>query len=319
MINCISDLVSIIVPVYNTSLYLDDCLESLVGQSFGNIEIIIVDDGSTDSSPAICDRWRQRDDRVLVFHRRNQGLSASRNFGLSVARGSWLLFVDSDDWVSSSLVQSCLSCALSVGCDIVWFSHLQASSDGKSTFPSPLISSFPESSVCDSDEALAHLLSFDVQNYSWSLFVRSSIYALNCISFPVGRNMEDVATTYRVVASADRVCFLNEHLYFYRQRCGSILSKPNARFLPDYLSAVVGCRRWLSLNRAGLGGLIDNYSCAHLYSIFRDYRSLGKSRRSMAPGLGPSLSEAFRSLDPRRLSPRNLVKRGLAILGLRFT
>ena len=98
-------LISVIVPVYKVEKYLDRCLESVVGQSFQDLEIILVDDGSTDRSGVICDRWAREDERFIVIHQKNSGAGAARNVGLRVSRGKFIGFVDSDDWIDLHMYQ----------------------------------------------------------------------------------------------------------------------------------------------------------------------------------------------------------------------
>ena len=93
-----NDLVSVIIPVYKTEKYLDECVESIVKQTYKNLEIILVDDGSPDNSPAMCDAWAEKDSRIKVIHKPNGGAADSRNKGLEIATGKWILFMDSDDW-----------------------------------------------------------------------------------------------------------------------------------------------------------------------------------------------------------------------------
>ena len=99
-------LVTVIVPVYNVDCYLDKCISSIVQQTYKNLEIIVVDDGSTDKSPEICDRWSQRDRRIHVMHKVNGGLSDARNAGLAVSTGEYISFVDSDDWIKPKFIET---------------------------------------------------------------------------------------------------------------------------------------------------------------------------------------------------------------------
>lgn len=101
------DVISVIVPVYNVEPYLKTCIDSIVGQTYKNIELILVDDGSSDNSGQICDEYAYQDSRIKVFHRANSGVSAARNFGISKAQGDWILFVDSDDWINTRLIETC--------------------------------------------------------------------------------------------------------------------------------------------------------------------------------------------------------------------
>ena len=116
MMNC--PLVSIIVPVYQVEKYLEKCLGSIIGQTYGNLEIILVDDGSTDHGPAICDRYQTEDSRIQVIHQANGGLSHARNVGLAAATGDFISFVDSDDWIEPQMIDALMSALQETGADI---------------------------------------------------------------------------------------------------------------------------------------------------------------------------------------------------------
>ena len=113
-------LISVIVPVYNTEKYLDRCIQSILGQTYSNIELLLIDDGSTDSSGEICDKYAQQDSRVRVFHKENGGASAARNMGLDKANGSWIAFVDSDDWIDPEMYSEMYSLAVAESVDAVY-------------------------------------------------------------------------------------------------------------------------------------------------------------------------------------------------------
>ena len=115
-----SKLVSIIIPVYNTEKYLAKCLDSVIAQTYTNIEVVLIDDGSTDGSPAICDSYHNKDERVIVYHRENQGASLARKFGLSVAKGQFIQFVDSDDWIKPEMTEKLVRSAEENNSDIAW-------------------------------------------------------------------------------------------------------------------------------------------------------------------------------------------------------
>ena len=103
------DKVSIVVPIYNTEKYLDECIESIVNQTYKNLEIILIDDGSKDKSPQMCDEWAKKDNRIKIIHKSNEGAGASRNRGIAVATGKFIYFVDSDDYIAPTLVEKCLN------------------------------------------------------------------------------------------------------------------------------------------------------------------------------------------------------------------
>ena len=102
------DLISVIVPIYNVESYLEQCIKSIINQTYKNIEIILIDDGSTDKSPKICDKYKQKDSRIIVVHKQNTGVSATRNIGLELSKGKWIAFVDSDDWIEKEYLEELL-------------------------------------------------------------------------------------------------------------------------------------------------------------------------------------------------------------------
>lgn len=111
--------ISVIIPIYNAEEYMNKCISSVVNQSYGNLEIILIDDGSTDNSSEICDRWKKIDSRISVLHKKNEGPGVARNIGIEMARGEYITFVDSDDWVESLMYENMLKAAMKHKCDIV--------------------------------------------------------------------------------------------------------------------------------------------------------------------------------------------------------
>ena len=121
MMETVSPLISIIIPVYKVEPYLRNCLDSIVNQTNRNLEIILVDDGSPDKSGDICDAYAAADERIIVIHQNNQGVSAARNAGLDIAKGDYILFVDSDDWIEQETCEAVLDLALKNNADLVCF------------------------------------------------------------------------------------------------------------------------------------------------------------------------------------------------------
>lgn len=212
-------LISVIVPVYNVENYIDDCIESICGQTYINLEIILVDDGSVDSSGSRCDSWAARDRRIRVFHKENGGLSDARNYALAHATGSYLCFVDSDDYIASNLIEHLLSLILSSHAQISICDPVHLFGDKKALFSeSDRVMKF--SSV----EAICEMLyqtSFLVS--AWGKLFDKSCF--NSVKFPYGRYYEDSACMYRVFESAELIIYSNAGLYAYRHREGSITSR----------------------------------------------------------------------------------------------
>ena len=131
--NSVKGLISVIVPVYNVEKYLDKCVQSIVNQTYKNLEIILVDDGSTDHCPALCDEWAKKDERIQVIHKKNGGLSSARNTAIDVISGEYVIFVDSDDWIDLDMIASMLEFAETNDADIVSGGFYFESTDGTSS------------------------------------------------------------------------------------------------------------------------------------------------------------------------------------------
>lgn len=206
-----SPLVSIIVPVYNASSFLDVCLKSLVSQSYSNLEIILVDDGSTDNSAQICDKWMTYDSRVKAFHVVNGGVSAARNIGIEHASGEYVSFVDSDDWMSGRAYESLVIQALKTGSDVTKCGYVEHYTDGD----------YERSSFqlgCDADSTLLNLLHFgprggNIFNY---VLLRRQILQEFHLRFPVGlKSGEDLWFAIHLYTYVNSVSEVAEPLYYY--------------------------------------------------------------------------------------------------------
>ena len=208
-------LVSIVVPVYNVAEYVGECLESLRTQTYRNIEVIVVDDGSSDDSGAICDATGATDPRFKVVHQVNAGLSAARNAGIEMAKGEWIAFVDSDDTVSPCFVEALLA----PGADI---SQCMFTCDSDELVASPGLHCAAFKACTGREASLAlQLDSTGAATVAWNKLYRASLF--EGVRFPVGRQHEDEFVTYRLLWRAGSVAVCDAPFYFYRQRSGSIM------------------------------------------------------------------------------------------------
>lgn len=208
-------LVSIVVPVFNVGEYVGECLESLRTQTYRNIEVIVVDDGSTDESGAICDATGATDPRFKVVHQANAGLSAARNAGIEMARGEWIAFVDSDDAVSPCFVEALIT----PGADI---SQCMFTCDSDELVASPDLHCAAFKACTGREASLAlQLDSTGAATVAWNKLYRASLF--EGVRFPVGRQHEDEFVTYRLLWHAGSVAVCDAPFYFYRQRSGSIM------------------------------------------------------------------------------------------------
>ena len=228
------DLISVIIPVYNVEKYLDSCVESVVNQTYKNLEIILVDDGSTDNCPALCDAWANKDARVKVIHKQNGGLSSARNTGLTIASGDYIGFVDSDDYISVYMYEVLLSLinekkAEIAQCDYFVYSDFTK----KSALYKKEISS---KLVFDSHDAVKSMLTDGIITViCCSKLIKASI-AKN-VFFEEGVINEDVLWTYRILTESKTIVTSNEKLYGYFQRDGSIMNSSYTEKRFDALKA----------------------------------------------------------------------------------
>lgn len=213
-----SPLVSVIVPVYNTEEYLTDCVESVLTQTYSSLEVLLVDDGSTDSSGRRCDAYAHSDPRVRVIHQANAGLSQARNTGLKHAYGQWVLFLDSDDWVAPD----CLSALV----DLVSDGEAQLALCGTARVSDPVeaeASAGPvEAQRVSGDDFLRNPASFQPVHPVSACAKLIGRELLEDVRFPPGRLHEDVFVTHVILHRATRVALTRRVLHFYRQRPGSI-------------------------------------------------------------------------------------------------
>ena len=211
--------VSIIIPVYNVEKYLDKCLDSVVNQTYTNLEIILVDDGSPDNCPAMCDAWMSRDSRINVIHQLNGGLSRARNAGLKIAAGEFIGFVDSDDWIEPEMFELLMTAIMETDADIAVCRYQQESVDSKG-IKKVVVSS--EKKLYSNEEALRLIImggSF-IGTVVWNKLYRKSILAN--IRFPEGKIHEDNLWTPQIVGNSKLIVCIENSLYHYVIRKGSL-------------------------------------------------------------------------------------------------
>lgn len=222
MIMEFGDLVSVIIPVFNTKQYLVESLDSVINQTYTNLEIIVIDDGSTDGSAEICDDYGNKDKRILTFHQKNSGLSAARNAGLDMLTGEAVAFLDSDDVYHPSFVSTMVSAMVQERADIVTCKYATRKTTKKMVF-SDREKAMPHSvqGIYDRESALRSLI--DIKDYSaWNKIYIKELWS--DIRYPVGHVYEDIDTTYRVINCSNKVAVLNKVLYLKRKHSESITS-----------------------------------------------------------------------------------------------
>lgn len=223
------ELISVIVPIYNASKTLRRCVDSIINQSYPFLEILLIDDGSADGSDKIVDEYGDKDERIRVFHNKNGGLSSARNFGIEQATGSWISFVDADDWIEKEAYETVL--AYRKLSDLYVFGRYVDT-------PIRCYEKRPVdiSITIDNEEALRRLIvDASIGNAAWDKLYKTEL--LKDISFPVGYNYEDARTTYRVFMKANSITLIPDLLYHYVQYKGSIVHTQTLRNRLDHWTA----------------------------------------------------------------------------------
>ena len=217
------DLISVIVPVYNVEKYLNRCVDSIINQTYKNLEIILVDDGSTDNCGKICDEYAKIDIRIKVIHKKNGGLSDARNNGIKEAIGKWITFVDSDDYLKSDFLYNlyCINkenkTSIAVAPYLIVTDKIIIKDNSIET-----------NKKITQKEALKNMLldrEFTVS--ACSKLFKSSLF--NDIKFPVGKIFEDTATTYKIIMKSDYISYCSKSGYCYYKRTNSILNSSYKR------------------------------------------------------------------------------------------
>lgn len=223
-------LISIIIPVYNVEQYLPRCLESIINQSYEKLEIILIDDGSTDNSSQICDCYSKKDKRIVVFHKTNGGLSDARNLGIDKANGEYLSFIDSDDYISENFIETLYYLAEKT--------HLPISAIGFKIVNdeySDYINENINYEIIDSPKSIELLFTNEKYgNYAWNKLYKKDLF--DNVRYPVGRNMEDLGTTYILFLQCSSIVYSTSKMYFYFQRPGSILHNVNTKHFEDRIT-----------------------------------------------------------------------------------
>ena len=233
-------LLSIIIPVYNTEEYLTDCLNSLVSQMKQRVEIILIDDSSVDKSWSICKKYEKKYDYIHVFQQRHSGLSAARNFGIQHAKGNYISFIDSDDFVSKQYLDRIFNILVKTQPDMLVFNY--AYQYKKCTKASSEYKNWNTGMI--SKKSVIRTLTNS--SYAWNKVYTRHLFKKVC--YPVGQYYEDVNTTFKLVNLSQNIFYIDEVLYFYVQRTNSIVHMPSLKKTEDNLLANLALFKFLNEN-----------------------------------------------------------------------
>jgi glycosyltransferase involved in cell wall biosynthesis len=264
--------VSIIVPVYNTGTYLKKCIDSIIAQTYASFELIIVDDGSTDASPQICDDYAKQDKRVKVIHKKNGGLSDARNVGINNSIGEYILFIDSDDWISANMIEELYNNSRKYDADMVISNYLCVNESGNDEGYYKLYIDFM---VISGREAISKL--YDPNQVYYIIMCAKLIKRklFDNLRFRVGTVNEDELLTHHLLDKCNKIVCLPQRHYYYYQRPNSIMHTKD-------ISHVF---RRVKIQNERLKFIYDNNICeirdkAHIYywnTLINSYHELYKS------------------------------------------
>ena len=219
--------ISVIIPVYNVEKYLKRCLDSVVNQTYKNLEIILIDDGSTDNSGKICDEYAQKDKRIIVIHKENGGLSDARNKGLDICTGDYISFIDSDDWVDLNYFDVLLKILLEYDVDVACCDYLRTSKYEQNNDVS-----IENTQIFRDEKILEIYLEKELISACAKLYRKETFYN---VRFPLKKVNEDISTIFLVFTKSKSVAYVDEKLYFYFRNINSITKSRFSRKNLDLL------------------------------------------------------------------------------------
>lgn len=234
------DLISVVVPIYKVEKYLKKCIDSILFQTYKNIEIILVEDGSPDNCGIICDEYAKKDKRVKVIHKQNGGLSDARNFGIDLAKGEYIIFVDSDDYIDRNMCRILLNYAKKYDADIVSCNFKEVYVNNLEKINKQCINKKLE--IVSNIETLYKYFLKNTTDMVvvWNkLYKKSIFFDKKNIRFPKGKLHEDMYTTYKLYYYASKIVFIDDILYYYFRHENSITGSISKKNLLDEIDAII--------------------------------------------------------------------------------
>ncbi len=280
-------MISLIIPVFNVEEYLRQCLESIIKQSFSNYEVIIVDDGSTDKSMEIIREYEKKFKRVKILSQRNKGVSEARNLALKHAKGEYVLYIDSDDFLKFNMLELMVNKANKTKADIVMCNYnLYYGVNNKNN---RVVSyNVLEDKIYSSSEVIDMILNFNIQGQLWNKLFKRSLLLENNFEFESGRYVQDIFPVFKVINKSNKIAFINEYLYYYRQRETSTIHKKNTKLAEDYYHAMTSIIQYIIKNNLQVNSNSFKVFRASILSYFiyhytntdvkSSYRDLKKSK-----------------------------------------
>lgn len=263
--------ISIIVPIYNVKKYLDRCVQSILNQTFKDFELILVNDGSIDGSGERCEYYKKLDERVIIIHKLNGGLSDARNVGIEIARGKFLSFVDGDDFVHPQFLEVLYNNIIRENADMSVCAKIEINEEKDITYYKG-VSNVKKAKVYSRSEAMLHILEDGIINVvAWNKLYKRELF--NEIRYPIGKLHEDEYVIHKIIYKSKRIVYSNEELYYYVQRKGSIMNQLTEKRVLDLYYALeeriefADKKKWSELEKAFHKRMLDFF-----YDVYINYK-----------------------------------------------
>ena len=263
-----NDLISIIIPVYKVEKYLEKCIESVLKQTYTNLQIILVDDGSPDNCGKICDEYAKKDSRIEVIHKANGGLSDARNVGISKAKGRYIGFVDSDDYIKEDMYEILLNLIKKYDADVS-ICNLYDVIDGNECIRNKE-NGIREYSRLDILKEV--LLDKNIQSYAWNKLYEKELF--DEIKYPIGKKYEDIGTTFYLFEKCNKIVVTSEPEYYYLKRADSLVNNVTESTILDYTEIIIQRYLYIKQNIKELRKYNNYYLAKTLITAHNDIENL---------------------------------------------
>ena len=263
-------LISIIIPVYKVEKYLEKCIQSVINQTYENLQIILVDDGSPDNCGKICDEYAKKDHRIEVIHKSNGGLSDARNKGLEIAKGEYIGFVDSDDYIEADMYEVLYNLLKQYNADVS-ICNFYTVSQGKIAIKNA------DNGINEYNriEILKEILSDrNIQSYAWNKLYKKELF--DEIKYPIGKKYEDIGTTFYLLEKCNKVVVTGKSEYYYINRQDSIVNNVTESTITDYIELIMQRYDYIEENIKELSSYNKDYLKRILKTAEKDIKSLNE-------------------------------------------
>lgn len=263
-------LISIIIPVYKVEKYLEKCIQSVINQTYENLQIILVDDGSPDNCGKICDEYAKKDHRIEVIHKSNGGLSDARNKGLEIAKGEYIGFVDSDDYIESDMYEVLYNLLKQYNSDVS-ICNFYTVSQGKIAIKN-VDNGIKEYNRIEILKEI--LLDNNIQSYAWNKLYKKELF--DEIKYPIGKKYEDIGTTFYLLEKCNKVVVTGKPEYYYIKRQDSIVNNVTESTITDYIELIMQRYDYIEENVKELSSYNKDYLKRILKTAEQDIKSLNE-------------------------------------------